>query len=133
MDTDQIWSRIELVDKIKFTNVWNSIVRRNSNFRVHIIHFCQKVIVLPKTGILSKTQFWIKIQFSPKKWYFYFRILVYLERTNKTETFWTSELNKKFLLFRISLSFLIWWALYGFWKRGKFLKFVRLECFSNRW
>ena len=47
--------------------------------------------------------FWI---YSVEKWHFFIlNFDFYFERTNKTETFWTSELNKKFLFFRISLSF----------------------------
>ena len=129
MDTDQIWSRIELVDKIKFTNEWNSIVRQNSNFRVHIIHFCQKVIVLPKTGILSKTQFWIKIHFSPKKVGFLFSNFG-LFRANKQDrnllNFWIKQ--KILIVPDIVVIFNLMGSLW-FLKKGKIFEFCKARVF----
>ena len=101
----------------KIKRKFSKFKSRNKVQNSTILFFLKRTDFRKKSGFLitmsisqkNRNEVWnSKILFSTKQ--------VYFERTNKAETFWTSELNKKFLFFRISLPFLIWWALYGFFQ-----------------
>ena len=103
---------------------------------------------------LSNESYSLKIPFIPRKWpdsrkyklfcqqnrkfsswnkiwnpkFLFLTKQVCYERTNKTETFWTSELNKKILIVPdIVVIFNLMGSLWFF------ENFIRVGCFSNRW